>query len=71
MRDWSRMRVEWSMTSRPLDQPAVEADEPVVRLQRAAAFVLPGAGHRRQAGDREKIDRAVALAREAVADARI
>ena len=55
----------------PFEQGAVERHQPVVRLQRAAALVLPGAGHGRQAGHREELCRAVARARKAVADADI
>ena len=46
----------------PLDQGEVEWDEAMVRLKRAAAFVLPGAGHRRQASHREQLRRAIARA---------
>ena len=35
------------------DQSFIDADEAVVRLQRAATLVLPGAGHRGQTDHRE------------------
>src|SRR5260370_38599699 len=56
---------------RALDQPAVERHQTVVRIERAAAFILPGAGHRRQTADRENLHRAAARARETLAQADI
>ena len=52
----------------PLDQGLVQAIDDAVAPQRAAALDLPGAGHRRQAGDRVDARGPVARAREAVAD---
>ena len=72
MRDWSRMRVAGSSRSSALDQRAVDAAAMLwLRIERAAALVLPGAGHRRQAGRGEHLHRAVALARKAVAEPQI
>src|ERR1700738_758212 len=39
----------------PLDQSAVELNEAEVRIEGATAFIGPGAGHRRQAADGEKL----------------
>ena len=50
----------------PLDQCAVKRDQIMVRQHRATAFVLPGAGHRRQAGHGEDLRRAVSRARKPV-----
>ena len=46
----------------PFDQGKVEREEAMVRLERTTAFVLPRAGHRRQASYREQLRRAVARA---------
>jgi hypothetical protein len=66
MRDWSMMRVrDRSGRGRApgeIEAPMVEAQE-----EGAAALVLPGAGHRRQAGDGVHRGRAVARAGEAEA----
>ena len=55
----------------PLDQRLVEIVDGAVAPERAAALDRPGTGHRRQAGGGMQIGRAVARAREAVADAQI
>src|SRR5439155_15381684 len=52
----------------PLDQGTVELDKAKVRIEGAAAFMGPGAGHRWQAADGEKLCGPVARSREAVAD---
>ena len=52
----------------PFKQRPVEPEPLMVRVMRTAALVLPGAGHRRQAGHRMHLRRAVARAREAIAD---
>ena len=69
MRDWSSIADRRVEHVEPLDQRAVERIEPAIAVERAAAAMLPGAGHRRQAGDRVQLRRTVARAGEAVADA--
>ena len=44
----------------PLDQGEIERHKTKVRIERAAAFISPCAGHRRQAGDGEQLCGAVA-----------
>ncbi len=43
-----------------LDQAAIDRDETMVRIERAAALMGPGAGHRRQTGDRKELRSAIA-----------
>ena len=69
MRDWSRMRVVGSTTSCPSIRSSIERRRTMLRIKRAAALVLPRAGHRRKAGDGEDLHRAVARARKAIAKA--
>src|SRR5437764_8092738 len=52
-----------------LDQGSIERRQGMLRIERAAALVLPRAGHRRKAGDGEDLRRAVARARKAIAKA--
>ena len=52
-----------------LDQGSIERRQAMLRIERAAALVLPRAGHRRKAGDGEDLRRSVARARKAIAKA--
>src|SRR5713101_8521640 len=55
-----------------LDQRAIEAIETAaIGVERAAALILPRPRYRRQAARGEKLRRAVARAREAVAEAQV
>src|SRR5437763_17055159 len=60
---------EVSDYTRPLDEGSIERRQAMLRIERAAALVLPRAGHRRKAGDGEDLHRAVARARKAIAKA--
>ena len=51
------------------DHRLAQLENAAVAVERAAALVRPGAGHRRDRERRMHVDRAVALAREAVAEA--
>src|SRR4029453_1415200 len=52
----------------PLDQRLVELPDRVIVVERAAALILPGAGHRRNAQRGMHLRRAIAAAGEAVAE---